>query len=114
MFATSSCSPFLPQSRLDQYPSPASLDLKEEGVGIGDQVVRACLDEKPVSQLRFEEDSVEENVLPSLAEAGTKYKSSLLKPTFLTSPPFQSALACMLQNGTCHAPPKRAAKEVLS
>ena len=68
----SSCSPFLPQSRLDQYPSPASLDLKEESVGIGDQVVRACLDEKPVSQLRFEEDSVEENVLPSLAEAGTK------------------------------------------
>ena len=64
--------PFLPQSGLDQDAGPASLDLKEEGVRVVDQVVSPGLDEESVSQLRLEDDFVQEKVLPSLAEAGTK------------------------------------------
>ena len=111
-------SPFLPQSWLDQDPSPASLDLEEESVRVGDQVVRAGLDEESLSQLRFEDDLVQENVLPSLAEAGTKSVSSYLTNLLLgqpfTFPSFHRPVAGMLQNGTCRAQPKRATKEVLS
>ena len=71
-FQPSSQSPFLPQSRLDQDPGPASLDLEEEGVRVVNKVIRSGLDEESVSQLRLEDDLVQENVLPSLAEAGTK------------------------------------------
>ena len=111
-------SPFLPQSGLNQDPGPASLDLKEESVRVGDQVVRAGLDEESLSQLRFEDDLVQENVLPSLAEAGTKSVSSYLTNLLLgqpfTFPSFHRPVAGMLQNGTCRAQPKRATKEVLS
>ena len=71
MFAQSR-SPFLPQSWFHQDPSPASLHLKEESVRVSDQVVRAGLDEESVSELRFENNLVQEQVLPALAEAGTK------------------------------------------
>ena len=63
-------SPFLPQSRFHQNTTPASLDLKEQGVGVCDEIVCTGLDEEPVSQFRFEDDFVEENVLTTLAEAG--------------------------------------------
>ena len=64
--------PFLPQSWLDQYASPASLDLEEECVRVRDQVVSPGLDEEPIVQLRLEDHLVQENILPPLAEAEIK------------------------------------------
>ena len=61
-------SPFLPEDRLHQDPSPISLQLKEQGVGVFNQVIRSCFDEKPISDPRLEDYSVQEYVLSLLAE----------------------------------------------
>ena len=64
--------PHFPQHWLDQDPRPASLDLKEEGVWLGNQVESSRLNEESVSQLRFEDYLIQEYVLAGLAEAKTE------------------------------------------
>ena len=61
-------SPFLPQNRLDQDPSPISLELKEQGVGVLYQVIRSRLDEKTISDPRLEDNPVQKHVLSLLTE----------------------------------------------